>query len=115
MLPGIVNAVAAGEVEGVVVVSTEAANRLNRFGGWCGGERSATARAHGLPNRLKRSAARSADGNTGLHGSVAPQILQGAGKRTAASESIAVRRTVKDHGVVVNREGTADAPGREAK
>jgi hypothetical protein len=48
--------------------------------------------------------------------SVAPQILQGAGKRTAASESIAVSRTVKDHGVVVNREATADAtPGREAK
>ena len=40
----IVNAVAAGEVEGVVVVSTEAANRLNGFGGWCGGERPATAR-----------------------------------------------------------------------
>ena len=30
----LVNAVAAGEVEGVVVVSTEAANRLNGFGGW---------------------------------------------------------------------------------
>jgi len=67
MLRGIVNAVAAGEVEGVVVVSTEAANRLNGFGGWCGGERPATARAHGLPNRLERSEARSADGNTGLH------------------------------------------------
>jgi hypothetical protein len=48
--------------------------------------------------------------------SVAPQILQGAGKRTAASESIAVRRIIKDHEVVVNRKGSVDAtPGCEAK
>ena len=111
----IVNAVAAGEVEGVVVVSTEAANRLNGFG-WCAGERPATARAHGLPNRLERSEARSADRNTARHEECGATDSAGAAKRTAASESIAGRRTIKDHEVVVNRKGTADAtPGPEAK
>ena len=48
--------------------------------------------------------------------SVTPQILLGAAKKTAAGESIAVRRTIKDHEVVVNRKGDADAaPGPEAK
>jgi hypothetical protein len=48
--------------------------------------------------------------------SVAPQILQGAGKRTAASESIAVRRIIKNHEIVAKQKGSADAtPSGEGK
>jgi hypothetical protein len=50
----IVNAVAAGEVERVVVVSTEPADRRSLFGGRRDRERSAAAHAHRLPNWLDR-------------------------------------------------------------
>ncbi len=60
----IINAVAAGEVERLVVVSTEPAGRLSGFGGGCGGERPAATRAHGLLDWLERRETRSADRNT---------------------------------------------------
>ena len=91
----IVNAAAAREVKSVVIVAAEPADRLDGFG--CGRNREG-------PTTPRTSAARSA-GTSEACGtnrdaagrqSVPPQILPGAQKRTAARESGAVRRIVKN-------------------